>query len=106
MKRNYIGCFTLLQELWQIAELLGDVVAKGLCLREIEQLPTFSFVKLPAGGSTGSSDCSVCLEIFQEGEQLRRLPCLHFFHTNCIDPWLEVSSDFCHQSVEFGYAVV
>ncbi|MCL7027286.1 hypothetical protein MKW94_026336 [Papaver nudicaule] len=32
--------------------------------------------------------CSVCLEQVNEGEIIRTLPCLHQFHSNCIDPWL------------------
>ncbi|PON75587.1 43kDa postsynaptic protein [Parasponia andersonii] len=32
--------------------------------------------------------CSICLEQVSRGELIRSLPCLHQFHTNCIDPWL------------------
>lgn len=32
--------------------------------------------------------CSVCLEQVNEGEIIRTLPCLHQFHSTCIDPWL------------------
>lgn len=34
------------------------------------------------------SQCSVCLEQFQTGEELRVLPCFHRYHRNCIDEWL------------------
>ena len=34
--------------------------------------------------------CSICLAEFQEGEEVRRLPCLHAFHSDCIDSWLKV----------------
>lgn len=46
-----------------------------------------------AVGNTKSSEdeltCSVCLEQVTEGELVRSLPCLHQFHANCIDPWLQ-----------------
>lgn len=32
--------------------------------------------------------CTICLEQVNRGELIRSLPCLHQFHTNCIDPWL------------------
>lgn len=32
--------------------------------------------------------CSVCLEQVADGELVRSLPCLHRFHSNCIDQWL------------------
>lgn len=32
--------------------------------------------------------CTICLEQVNRGELVRSLPCLHQFHTNCIDPWL------------------
>jgi len=32
--------------------------------------------------------CPVCLDDFEEDQEVRVLPCSHSFHTNCIDPWL------------------
>jgi hypothetical protein len=34
--------------------------------------------------------CPVCLEDFTEGECLKSLPCVHFYHKDCIDSWLMV----------------
>ncbi|MES1919484.1 hypothetical protein MHBO_001309 [Bonamia ostreae] len=36
--------------------------------------------------------CSVCLENLDLGNELRSLPCSHFFHTECIDKWFELST--------------
>uniref|UniRef100_A0A452ZXQ7 RING-type E3 ubiquitin transferase n=3 Tax=Aegilops tauschii subsp. strangulata TaxID=200361 RepID=A0A452ZXQ7_AEGTS len=57
----------------------------------------------PGGGSAGWTwrwwhkigrgvlECVVCLMAFEEAEDLRLLPhCLHAFHPECIDPWLEL----------------
>ncbi|XP_020694715.1 RING-H2 finger protein ATL73-like [Dendrobium catenatum] len=36
-----------------------------------------------------STECSVCLTAFQEGEKVRQLPaCRHSFHAPCVDMWL------------------
>ncbi|KAI1044401.1 hypothetical protein LB505_012916 [Fusarium chuoi] len=51
--------------------------------------------------STGQADectspaCSICTEDFIEGTNLRKLPCGHLFHPQCIDPWLIGRSRTC-----------
>lgn len=39
--------------------------------------------------------CSVCVEDFEKGQDLRMLPCQHRFHPECIDPWLLNVSGTC-----------
>ncbi|KAK1610383.1 hypothetical protein QYE76_034056 [Lolium multiflorum] len=46
-----------------------------------------------AGAGEEAATCSVCLGEFQLGETVRLLPvCLHLYHAECIDPWLEAHS--------------
>ena len=35
------------------------------------------------------STCQICLCAYEDGELVRRLPCLHTFHQLCIDGWAE-----------------
>lgn len=35
-----------------------------------------------------NNKCTICLEFFQKDEELRKLPCSHYFHYYCIDYWL------------------
>lgn len=52
-----------------------------------------------------SDMCIVCHEEMSGWERVTRrlstLPCLHSYHTQCIDPWLERSGNcpLCRQSV-------
>ncbi|XP_043718465.1 E3 ubiquitin-protein ligase Os04g0590900-like [Telopea speciosissima] len=45
-------------------------------------------------GFVEETDCSVCLNEFQEDERVRLLPkCSHAFHLTCIDTWLRAHSN-------------
>ncbi|CAF0983259.1 unnamed protein product [Rotaria sp. Silwood1] len=39
--------------------------------------------------------CRLCLRLYQIGERVRRLPCRHKFHIDCIDGWLLHSHSTC-----------
>ncbi|GMF11792.1 unnamed protein product [Phytophthora lilii] len=36
-----------------------------------------------------SETCPICLDDFEDGADVKVLPCQHFFHVDCINPWLE-----------------
>jgi hypothetical protein len=42
--------------------------------------------------------CVVCLIDFEKGDELRVLPCMHWFHTACCDDWLrrKATCPFCN----------
>lgn len=37
-------------------------------------------------------NCSICLAPYEVGDNVRTIPCLHYFHHQCIDPWLKSNS--------------
>ncbi|KAK6931200.1 Zinc finger, RING-type [Dillenia turbinata] len=51
----------------------------------IEALDTAIF-NLEEGGS-----CTVCLKDFQDGDKVKVMPCLHYYHCECIENWLKIS---------------
>lgn len=40
-------------------------------------------------------ECSICLEPIEAGVMLRRLKCLHFFHSQCVTEWLTKHTNEC-----------
>ncbi|OLY80065.1 Receptor homology region, transmembrane domain- and RING domain-containing protein 5 [Smittium mucronatum] len=46
-------------------------------------------------GLKGHTTCSMCLDDFIQNSKIRKLPCGHKFHTECIDPWLMKQSALC-----------
>ncbi|KAG6513608.1 hypothetical protein ZIOFF_023940 [Zingiber officinale] len=71
---------------------------RGLAESAIRAIPTFRYRQL----SVGAAECAVCLSELQEQERIRLLPsCLHVFHIDCIDTWLQFNANcpLCRASV-------
>ena len=55
----------------------------------LSELPTYLYEMLTQESGESDPDmCTICLESFDAGDQMRRLPCMHHFHTFCIDEWI------------------
>jgi hypothetical protein len=50
---------------------------------------------LPTDSSAEGLGCSICTEDFEQGQDIRVLPCNHKFHPDCVDPWLLNVSGTC-----------
>ncbi|KAL7144036.1 hypothetical protein ABFS83_08G231500 [Erythranthe nasuta] len=41
------------------------------------------------------TECRVCLSVYEEGHEVRKLECKHTFHKDCLDMWLQHHSATC-----------
>lgn len=62
---------------------------------------------VPDSNSSSDKDeneCTICMEDFEEGEHIRYLPCMHFYHQACIDSWLmrSFTCPRCMEAVDSG----
>lgn len=48
---------------------------------------TFHYIRDEDGGE-GDSECRVCLTDYEQEEEIVRLPCMHYAHTQCMEQWL------------------
>ncbi|CAF0746850.1 unnamed protein product [Brachionus calyciflorus] len=46
--------------------------------------------------------CTICLNEYENSENVRRLPCMHLFHVNCVDQWLKMNKKcpMCRVDIE------
>jgi len=84
------------------AELLSgasSTVAKK-SVHNLDVFPSYTYdgTHLPADKNT----CSICLCEYEKGEQIKIIPCVHFFHRHCIDEWMRRSCDcpICKTKIE------
>ena len=83
-----------------IRELCADLDAAGVdhstCVERSELEALHASRCKGASGDTAEDkkkeQCSVCLDEFEAGQEVRRLPCMHVFHKGCVDTWLAQKS--------------
>ncbi|PFH31390.1 zinc finger, C3HC4 type (RING finger) domain-containing protein [Besnoitia besnoiti] len=79
--------------------------ARGLSPRVLQWLPEETFnSRLAARMSADLRECLICRMEYDDEERLRRLPCLHAFHAECVERWLSdhTSCPLCRFEVMNG----
>uniref|UniRef100_A0ACD5YVN2 Uncharacterized protein n=1 Tax=Avena sativa TaxID=4498 RepID=A0ACD5YVN2_AVESA len=62
----------------------------------VNSLPCKSYKKLEtAQCSADMEQCHICLTEYEDGDQIRTLPCKHEFHLQCVDKWLKEVHRVC-----------
>ncbi|XP_032943587.1 E3 ubiquitin-protein ligase RNF165 isoform X2 [Rhinolophus ferrumequinum] len=100
------------EELLQLEDRLGNVT-RGAVQNTIERFtfPHKYKKRRPQDGkgkkeegeeSDTDEKCTICLSVLEDGEDVRRLPCMHLFHQLCVDQWLAMSKKcpICRVDIE------
>ena len=93
--------------LLQLGERIGNVKEERWALgaqEQINRLPTLVWEPSMGEGKAENHTevkCQVCQFPYEEGDVLRRLPCDHCFHKDCVDSWLETKDTcaLCRKSI-------
>ncbi|RWS26060.1 E3 ubiquitin-protein ligase RNF115-like isoform X1 [Leptotrombidium deliense] len=73
-----------------ISQLLNQLDGTGpppMPKDEIDRLP---IVKVTQDQVDKNLQCTVCMEDYKLAEDVKKLPCTHLYHHECIVPWLEM----------------
>ncbi|CAF0729639.1 unnamed protein product [Rotaria sordida] len=65
-----------------------DLLSSGLSRNLIECYPMTTAEEISVVGVV----CDICLNEYKANDKVRTIPCLHRFHTRCIDKWLKKST--------------
>mmetsp|Transcript_6341 Transcript_6341/g.15785 ORF Transcript_6341/g.15785 Transcript_6341/m.15785 type:complete len:548 (+) Transcript_6341:145-1788(+) len=89
----------------QMLELFGDGSEnRGASSQAISSLPVSRIGNPESELPEDKRQCSICLEDFCQGDERTSLPCLHGFHSGCVNRWLSSngSCPVCKTSVSEG----
>jgi len=64
----------------------GHVVPKAIVQALPERVITGDFMLKQE--DEANKKCMICITEYEDSESVRTMPCLHYFHTECIDKWL------------------
>ena len=65
-----------------ISELENQLLLSGCTVRDVTDIDEVRRMR------DLNMRCAVCMEPFVLGDRVRTLPCLHVFHSRCIDQWI------------------
>ncbi|KAK4388902.1 E3 ubiquitin-protein ligase [Sesamum angolense] len=75
--------------LWS-SERRRSVPIRGGCSSDVTILLAFVFDI--SGPSSDADVCCICLAKYVHNDELREMPCSHFFHKDCVDKWLKINA--------------
>ena len=83
------------EELLALEDKIG-YVNKGFSKNQIDKIKSYKY-------DGENISCVICQENIEKNNDVKKLSCLHIFHSKCIDPWLtkEKNCPFCKEEHKF-----
>lgn len=89
---------SLLSSLHRFVRVIEDTCTNRGATQEIIEHNTFPHkykrLRRASESDEDSEKCTICLSQFEVDNDVRRLPCMHLFHKDCVDQWL-VTNKLC-----------
>jgi len=73
-----------------ITQLLNQMEGTGPPPADANRIETLPKVIISQELVDACIECAVCQEKLTLGEEVRQLPCRHYYHFDCIEPWLKM----------------
>lgn len=94
-----------LEDYMRIIEQRRLAVNRGASQSTIERntFPhKYKKIQRSGDGEDNIEKCTICLSEFEDNEDVRRLPCMHLFHIECVDQWLTTNKrcPICRVDIE------
>lgn len=83
------------QQAMDITELLAAMAnmhPQGQRPANLNRINNLLSVKMTSTIISSNTTCTVCQEDFKVGEKAKKLTCDHYFHEDCLMPWLQVQN--------------
>lgn len=82
------------EQLLELGQTIGDVKTERWKMRSasvIMTLPRMTFKNFSELKKTNGAEqhCSVCMDVYEDNQDIILLPCNHYFHADCSEGWLK-----------------
>lgn len=85
-------------------EVLGDAASPETIdsIETVDYAPSLFAQPGVAGDNRPAPECCICTEAFDAQQRIKRTPCQHFFHKDCLENWLKraKSCPLCRSDLE------
>jgi E3 ubiquitin-protein ligase BIG BROTHER-like protein len=78
------------EELLALGDAAGHV-SRGCSAALIAALPSSEYSAAAHAAAGGAEQCAVCRLEYEVGDVTTTLPCKHYFHAECLAPWLRAN---------------